>query len=84
MGIFGLLSCFGPICLEGRLCKSNVVGWLGGYPGEAWVITLRDRRGCGAYVKSSSGSSPAATTPNCGAGTPYLRYTAYRSFREDT
>lgn len=44
------------------------------------MITLRDRRGCGAYVKSSSGSSPAATTFNCGAGTVY---SPYRSFGED-
>lgn len=64
-GTWWPMSCF---------CRTGPYGWLAGAVSvvEAWVITLRDRRGCGAYVKSSSGSSPAATTFNCGAGTVYI------------
>lgn len=68
------MSCFlPPSDIEGR-CRAQIhwlVGWDDVLVG-AWVITLRDRRGCGACVKSCSGSSPAATTFNCGAAAVYI------------
>lgn len=57
------------LCLNssGTAAVQVSYGWLAEMVlGEAWSITLEDRRGCGAYSKSSSGSGPTATTLNCG------------------